>query len=245
MGARATTSSTTSTPSSISSTSTSSGGKSYMPDGNWGPGASSASPAAPAMSAAAPVAAFKAPMSVAPSAPAASSATSSGGKSYMPDGNWGPGASSARPVAQDALLQQVEAFQAQRRDAVSLSSFASSKSYMPNGNWGKTDSSSSAEVELNSIGLPVGSLDASSSFSSSAPTRVSPPLVGAAEKDHPPRVSANPLLAKFEAFKSLVVETITGGLSIKKETNVSSCKPNVLKTRLSCWLLRRFLSPLF
>ena len=81
MGARATTSSTTSTPSSISSTSTSSGGKSYMPDGNWGPGASSASPAAPAM--AAPVAAFKAPMSVAPSAPAASSSASSSPSSLM------------------------------------------------------------------------------------------------------------------------------------------------------------------
>merc|ERR1719456_2039061 len=79
------------------SSATSSGGKSYMPDGNWGPGASSARPAAPAM--AAPVAAFNAPMSVAPSAPAALLATSSGGKSYMPDGNWGPGASSASHAA--------------------------------------------------------------------------------------------------------------------------------------------------
>ena len=58
-----------------------SAGKSYMPDGNWGPKVSNSNHETH-------VSSFNSVTSVKPSIPISSSF--SAGKSYMPDGNWGP-----------------------------------------------------------------------------------------------------------------------------------------------------------
>ena len=197
-------------------------GKSYMPDGNWGPGASStvnticflgcslnhdhrasflselfhcmqvsfssshpsiyivrkcktnsrSSPTMKSAAPAAPVASFKAPMSFATSAPAPATSSSSSGQSYMPTGNWGPGASNASP----APAAPVASFKAPMSFATSAPAPATSsasssggRSYMPTGNWGPGASSASPAPAA-----PVAS------FSAPMPAAPTPPTWGGA-----------------------------------------------------------------